>query len=137
LIRIILLLILVVGGQFERCGSATASPPAQRIRPPESLKCPRNRLTSFSGAVLELKRGGAQTSLRMKTDENTVEKFTWKHAGKKSPEEWFLLRTRPFESGDWSKLQTKSGKLRTGMRATVWVCDDGSPPVVDWQPPQE
>lgn len=111
--------------------------PLQRLRPPEKLRCSRDHLTSFSGAVLVLKRNNNETFLRMRTDEDTTETFTLRHPGKRSAAEWFLLRGKLFEPSDWKRIEIRRNKLHPRMRATVWVCDDGSAPVVDWQPPSE
>ncbi len=109
---------------------------AQRIRPPESLKCPRDHLTSFTGTVLSYSRSSARTEIRMRTDENTTERFVLHHPKSKDPSKFFLLRAVPFKQGDWSAIESATGRLLPNMRATVWVCDDGSNPIIDWQPPR-
>jgi len=109
----------------------------QRLRPPEKIPCSRDHLTSFSGRVLEFKRNDNRTFLRVRTDEDTSEAFTLKHPGKGSAAEWFLLKGKAFEPSDWKRIEIRKNKLHPRMRATVWVCDDGSTPVVDWQPPAE
>src|SRR5687768_1150327 len=116
--------------------AATAAP-LQRLRPPEKIRCSRDHLTSFTGRVLGFKRNNNETFLRMRTDEDTTEAFTLRHPGKGSAAEWFLLRGKVFEPSDWKRIETRRNKLHPGVRATVWVCDDGSTPVVDWQPPKE
>jgi len=116
---------------------AALAVPLQRLRPPEKIRCSRDHLTSFSGAVLTFKRNNNETFLRIRTDEDTAETFTLKHLGKESAAEWFLLRGKAFESSDWKLIEIRRNKLHPRMRATVWACDDGSTPVVDWQPPSE
>ena len=116
---------------------AALAVPLQRLRPPEKIRCSRDHLTSFSGAVLTFKRNNNETFLRIRTDEDTTETFTLKHLGKESAAEWFLLRGKAFESSDWKLIEIRRNKLHPRMRATVWACDDGSTPVVDWQPPSE
>jgi len=117
--------------------AATTAVPLQRLRPPERIRCSRNHLTSFTGRVLEFKRYDNQTFLRIRTDEDTTEVFTLRHPGKGSAAEWFLLRGKVFEPSDWKRIEIRRNKLYPRMRATVWACDDGSTPVVDWQPPSE
>jgi len=116
---------------------AALAVPLQRLRPPEKIRCSRDHLTSFSGAVLVFKRNDNETFLRMRTDEDTTETFTLKHLGKESAAEWFLLRGKAFESSDWKLIEIRRNKLHPRMRATVWACDDGTTPIVDWQPAAE
>lgn len=108
----------------------------QRLRPPESIKCPRNNLTSFTGIVLSYSRATGRTTLRLRTDEATTESFTLRHPQSDDPAKWFLLRGEPFTSHDWRLIETSKSHLRPKMRATVWVCSDGTNAVVDWQPPE-
>lgn len=117
--------------------TAATAVPLQRLRPPETIRCSRDHLTSFTGRVLAFKRSDNETFLRMRTDEDTTEGFTLRHPGKGSAAEWFLLRGKVFEPSDWKRIEIRRNKLHPGMRATVWVCDDGSTPVVDWQPLKE
>jgi hypothetical protein len=116
---------------------AATAVPLQRLRPPERIRCSRNHLTSFTGRVLEFKRNDNQTFLRIRTDEDTTEAFTLRHPGKGSAAEWFLLRGKAFESSDWKLIEIRRNKLHPRMRATVWACDDGTTPIVDWQPAAE
>jgi hypothetical protein len=116
---------------------AALAVPLQRLRPPEKIRCSRDHLTSFSGAVLTFKRNNNETFLRIRTDEDTAETFTLKHLGKESAAEWFLLRGKAFESSDWKLIEIRRNKLHPRMRATVWACDDGTTPIVDWQPAAE
>jgi hypothetical protein len=107
-----------------------------RIRPPDSLMCPRDDLTSFTGRVLSYTRTSQRLSIRVRTDEQTTERFTLRYNGKQSPALWFLLRAEPFKIEDWKLIEARQGRLRPGMRATVWVCNNGAQPVIDWQPPE-
>jgi len=109
---------------------------AQRIRPPDGLKCPRNNLTSFTGTVLFYHRRLGRTDIRLRTDEDTTESVVVRHPGTEDPSKWFLLRAGPFKKENWGAIESARGHLHPKMRATVWVCDDGSNPIVDWQPPQ-
>lgn len=115
--------------------TTTASSRNQRLMPPESLKCADNDVTSFTGRVLAYRRAATNISLRMRTDEETTEHFTLRYAKADGPAKLFLLRAEPFKPEDWTVIESRPGKLRPGMRATVWVCNDGATPtVVDWKP---
>ena len=107
---------------------------AQRLRPPASVKCSRDHLTAFQGRVLEYKRGKQDIALRVRTDEETTESFTLKWTASQKPETWLLLRSDGFKPQDWKLIESAPGKLLDGTRVIVWVCDDGSKPVFDWQP---
>lgn len=106
----------------------------QRIRPPDSLTCDRNRLTSFTGAVTSYSRGPRLVSLRMRTDEATNERFSLRLGRGDDAAGHFLLNGEPFTGDDWKKIETRRGKLRPRMRATVWVCSDEPAPTIDWRP---
>lgn len=105
----------------------------QRLRPPASLKCSRDHLTSFQGRAIDYKRSEKQIVIRVRTDEETTESFTlnW---GDDKPEKWLLLRGEEFKPADWKLIEGAPGRLIDGMRLIVWVCDDGSKPVLDWRP---
>jgi hypothetical protein len=70
----------------------------------------------------------------MRTDEATTERFTFRVSDSENAAKGFLLRGDPFKESDWKLVELKKGRLRPKMRATVWVCDDNSTPVVDWRP---
>jgi hypothetical protein len=107
-----------------------------RLRPPATLACDRNHLTSYTGVVTGYRREARQTWLEISTDEDTVEAVTVDHAGQADASAQFLLRGEPFTAGDWARIEKTRGQLLGGVRATAWVCDDGATaPVIDWQPP--
>jgi hypothetical protein len=105
-----------------------------RLMPPESVKCDANHLTSFTGKILSYRRGPGRVSLRVRTDEETTESFTLRFKKSEDAARWFLLRGEPFKQSDWTLIERRRYQLRPHMRATVWVCDDGSNPIVDWRP---
>jgi hypothetical protein len=109
---------------------------AQRIRPPDKITCSRDHLTSFTGKVLSMKRQKGSTRIRMRTDEETSEQFTLRHATD-NPSEYFLMWGEKFSESDWKRIETGKNQLRSNLRATVWVCDNGGNPVVDWQPAKD
>ena len=47
------------------------------------------------------------------------------------------VRGAEFKAEDWKRIEGRPGHLKPGMRAIVWVCDDGSTPVVDWRPAEK
>lgn len=108
----------------------------RRLRPPTGLNCSRNELTSFTGRVLTYSRSINRIFMRMRTDEQTTESFTLNYRRRDDPSQWFLLRAEPFGAEDWRLIESRQGRLRPGMRATVWVCSNSRRPVIDWQPPE-
>jgi hypothetical protein len=105
-----------------------------RIRPPDSIKCDHNHLTSFTGRILSYQRRPGRVHLRMRTDEATTESFTLRFRRTEDAARWFLLMAEPFKQSDWTLIERSRYRLRLNMRATVWVCDDDSTPIVDWRP---
>ena len=105
-----------------------------RIRPPDSIRCDHNHLTSFTGRILSYQRRPGRVAIRMRTDEATTESFTLRFRRTEDAAKWFLLMGEGFKQSDWSLIERRLYQLRPKMRATVWVCDDGSTPVVDWRP---
>jgi len=110
---------------------------AQRVAPPEGLACPRDRLTVYSGAVLSYQRTTGQTSLRIRTDSATTESMRIRNPGSRDPSRQFLIERAPFAAADWARIESAPGKLNPGMRAAAWVCNDGTPTLVDWMPPPQ
>ena len=105
-----------------------------RIRPPDGIKCDDNHLTSFTGRILAYQRRPGRVSLRMRTDEATTESFTLRFRRTEDAAKWFLLMGEPFKQSDWALIERGRYRLRSNMRATLWVCDDGSNPIIDWRP---
>jgi hypothetical protein len=109
----------------------------QRERPSKFVTCPRDHLTNYSGIVVAYRRENGRTLLTIRTDWETTERVELKHPGSDDPSRWFLLQGRPFAPDDWKEVEVERGRLHPKMRATAWVCDDGSNPVVDWKRPPE
>jgi len=109
----------------------------QRIAPPSSLKCPRDHLTSFMGRITKYQRTQTRILIRVRTDEETTENFTLKFTRNDDPTRLFLLRGEEFKRSDLKLIEVSTGRLREPMRAIIWVCDDGSNPVIDWRPPEK
>jgi len=103
-----------------------------RLRPPSQLTCPRDQLTSYTGRVLSFSRAAGHSSLRIRTDWDTTERVIVRHPGTRDPSPRFLVGGEPFTSGDWSRIEDARGHLREGLRATAWVCTDGTV-LLDWE----
>jgi hypothetical protein len=128
--------ILLLVGLLTCLCAAVAGGQRGRIRPPDPVvaRCNPNHLTSFTGKILSYSRSASRLSLRMRTDEATNESFTLKFARGADALKSFLLRGEEFKQSDWSLIERSRYRLRPNMRATVWVCDDKSNPVIDWRP---
>ena len=107
---------------------------AQRLMPPESVKCDPNNLTSFTGRVISYRRSQGHVTLRMRTDEGTTENFTLLHKKPEDAARSFLMKGESFKQSDWALIERRRNQLRPHMRATVWLCADGSELIVDWRP---
>lgn len=108
-----------------------------RLAPPPTITCDRNHLTSWTGVITGYRRESDRTWLEISTDENTVERTTLGHDGRADASRRYLMRGEPFKAQDWAVIEQSAGVLKKGMRATVWICEDGvTPPIVDWQPPR-
>lgn len=106
-----------------------------RLRPPETVQCDRNKLTAFSGTVTQWSRNDSGARLNMNTDADTRETFNVRFEKGTPSERWFLLGGQLFRSEDWTKVESSPGRLRPGIQATVWVCQGGTNPVIDWRLP--
>ncbi len=127
----------VVAALLIPAGPVTAqAPAARRVAPPEQVQCPRDRLTLYAGKVTTYRREAGVTTLRIRTDWDTTETVTLRHPGTDDPSRWFLIDRAAFTPADWARIESAPGTLRPQMRAAAWVCSDGSPPLIDWQPPR-
>ena len=126
------LLILHVLAAPARAGQR--SPERTRQRPPAVLPCSTNELTSYTGKVIGYGRQVGRTTLRIRTDWDTVERVTLTHPGADDPSAKFMIGGAAFVADDWSLIERSKGVLRTGVRATAWVCSSGET-VVDWERP--
>lgn len=135
--RMVLAVTAAVMTAFWLPSSARADAEAgRRVAPPEAVSCPRDKLTLFSGTVISYRRVVGVTALRIRTDWATTESVRILHPGSDDPSAWFLIERAPFTSADWARIESSPGRLRPAMRAAAWVCSDGRPPLIDWQPPQ-
>jgi len=111
-----------------------------RLATPGNLRCPRDNTTSFTGRVLAYSRARGRVFIRVRTDEQTTEQFTLSYGRRGDPASLFRLRGEPFGSGDWRKIETRAGRLRRGVRATVWGCYKGdrlTAELINWMPPED
>jgi len=109
-----------------------SGPAAQRgrYRPPEGIPCSRDQLTSFTGKVTAYSRSSQRIRLTIYTDWDTSESFVLRTPFR------LLFKGQPFREADWKKIEEKEGRLRPGVRATVWACETGER-VLDWETPAE
>ena len=110
-----------------------------RPRPPVGVSCPRgvHYLTAYIGVVTRYAGGPDRTTLTIRTDWDTTEDVTLDHKGSSDPAKWFLYRGDAFQAAHWEKIKNAMGELRRNIRATAWVCSDGSNPIIDWDTPGE
>jgi hypothetical protein len=136
LIMLATLTVAAHGRGGGRVAAPGARPQGERLAPPPSLGCARDDTTSFTGRVLSYSRGRGRVRLRVRTDEETTERFTLAY-GRGGPESIFLLRGERFAAEDWRRIETRAGRLRPGVRVTVWACYAGdhiTPRLIDWRP---
>ena len=108
-----------------------------RQRPIEGFACSRDNLTTYTGVVIEYRRASGETTLRIRTDWDTMERVSLKHPGTDDPSAFFHMEGRPFNAdSDWKKIEQSKGVLLAGTRAAAWVCSDGKT-MVDWGAPKE
>jgi hypothetical protein len=133
---------LILAGSSSDASRATRARVPQRegrLATPGGLRCPRDNTTSFTGRVLAYSRVRGKVFIRVRTDEETTEQFTIVFGRRGNPERFFRLRGEPFGVRDWRKVETRAGRLRPGMRATVWACYEGDEPkaeLINWMPPE-
>lgn len=104
---------------------------AQRLRPPDAIKCSRNELTSFTGRVTFYRRTNSCVTIKMATDDGTKEQFTISVPNGDATK-IFLMGGEPFTKDNWSEIEKTPHNLKAKQRATIWVCQDGTK-IIDWQ----
>lgn len=137
-------LLLAGGGAAARDPRAAPAAAASqerggRLAPPPRLRCARDQTTSFTGRVVAYSRGAGRVFVRVRTDEETTEQFTLRHGRRGDLRRLFLLRGETFTQRDWRLIETRAGRLRPDVRATVWACYEGDEPraeLIDWMPPE-
>src|SRR5262245_23859822 len=109
-----------IGAVVLVLASLSAGPAAQgrpgRVRPPESVTCPRDNLTVFTGRVTGMTRLADAASLTIATDWQTTERVVVRHPDSRDPDASFLMAGKPFVKADWETIAPK-GTLRDGVRA--------------------
>jgi len=109
---------------------AAARENPSRLAPPAAVTCPRDHLTSYAGRVTSYRRTTEALVLTIHTDWDTTENV------RLAPPrlDHLLVGGALFGATDWARIESSLGQARPDLRATAWVCDDGRPPVIDWQP---
>ncbi len=131
--------LLLTGGRGAAPSVAASQERGGRLAPPPRLRCPRDNTTSFTGRVIAYRRSAGRVFVRVRTDEQTTEQFTLRHGRRGGPGRLFLLRGETFTRRDWRLIETRAGRLRPNVRATVWACYEGDEPraeLIDWMPPE-
>lgn len=109
-----------------------------RQRPPAGLSCDRNHTTSFTGRITGYSRTSRRILIRVSTDEQTQEEFTIPLRRGEEASRKFLLQGEAFKAMDWQKIESRRGRLKPNMRATIWACrdnnDDFRAELIDWRP---
>ena len=126
--------LLILHGLAAPARAGQRSPERTRQRPPAVLPCSTNELTSYTGKVIGYGRQVGRTTLRIRTDWDTLERVALTHPGTDDPSAKFMIGGAAFAAGDWPSIERSKGVLRSGMRATAWVCSNGET-VVDWERP--
>jgi hypothetical protein len=73
----------------------------------------------------------------VRTDEATTEQFTIALKVNQDASSKFLFKGERFKPEDWGRIEAGRGRLKPGMRATVWACYVDNEPraeFIDWQP---
>jgi hypothetical protein len=109
--------------------------PQPRLRPPQNIDCPRDQLTLYRGEVIAYTRAVGRTTLRIRTEWQTVERMVITHPGTDDPAPWFRIDGNAFTEADWARIESSKGRLRTGVRAAAWACADARNPTVQWTVP--
>jgi hypothetical protein len=112
----------------------TADP--SRQQPPAAFACSRNDVTNYTGVVVAYTRETGRTVIRLRTDWETSEQVTLPHPGTDDPSPFFRMAGVPFAPADWTRIESRPGRVRPSIRATAWVCADGRV-LVDWAVPRE
>jgi hypothetical protein len=118
---------------------AVPQPPSQetlRTRPPAQFACSPNDLTSYTGVVIAYTRETGRTTIRIRTDWDTTEQITLRHAGSDDPSAFYRLGGRAFTAADWTRIERSKSAVQPDMRASAWVCADGKT-MIDWDVARE
>jgi hypothetical protein len=133
----LLLALTLAGAVLSAQRNGRAPDDGAKARPPEDLPCSRNELTSFTGKVTSYERTPTRIRLGIRTDWDTDERLVLTLSSGENGLKGILLERKPLHESDWPVVESAPGKLKHGMRATVWVCEGVANPVLDWQPPPD
>lgn len=105
-----------------------------RLRPPEAVTCPQDRLTAYSGKPASYERTPEWVQVSIHTDWGTVENVGIKLKPGEDVRSHFLLRGEPYGQRSLDEIEQAAGKLKAGVGITAWVCESGPQPLLDWRP---
>ncbi len=111
---------------------AAAVQPPGRLRPPPTLPCSRDELTSYTGRVTSTPSRTARRRSSSTPMSRQPRRSRSCIAGSKDASASFLIGRAAFTPKDWERIEQAPGTLRKGQRATAWVCTNGKG-VVDWE----
>jgi len=98
-----------------------APAPARRRRVPA-----RMHLTSYRGCASNATAAALEPYGASHPDDwDTTRMSRSRTVERRTPAAAFLMEGKPFQAADWARLEEGPGRLRAGMRAAAWVCDDG------------
>ena len=107
-----------------------------RLRPPEAVTCPRDKLTAYSGKVSAYARNADGIRITVDTDWDTVEEVRVNLKPGEDLRAHFLLRGEPYGQRSLGEIEETPGRLKADMGVTAWVCEGGPQPLIDWRPPE-
>ncbi|QYJ86882.1 hypothetical protein K0I73_03830 [Shewanella mesophila] len=106
----------------------------ERLRPPQSITCSPNQLTSWQGVLVNYRRDDRILSTLINTFDGTQESLIITYQL-----EDFLIDGQPFSVDDWVKIESAKGVVRPQVSVRVWLCHKGDKmqgAVIDWQSPK-
>jgi hypothetical protein len=111
----------------------------QREELPSELKCSADdHPTLWEGRVISFHRGNEKTEITIRADWDADYSVVISHPGSDAPPlRLFRFKGQPFTQSDWPLIESEKNKLKSDIRAKVWVCTDksGKNPLImriDW-----
>jgi hypothetical protein len=86
------------------------------------------------GEVAAYSRTADAVKLTIDTEWNTTEPVEMRLKAGEQFADRFRLDGEAFAAEDLARIEVEPGKLKPGMRANVWVCEDSGPAWIDWRP---
>ena len=119
---------------FGLAGLFTYALANERLRPPQSITCAPNQLTSWQGVLVNYRRDDSIISTLINTFDGTQESLIMTYQLGD-----FLIDGQPFSVDDWVKIESAKGVVRPQVSVRVWLCHQGDKmqrAVIDWQSPK-